>query len=182
MHCYTQCPQPCSRPPLTHTSARYSWTLTGKSRSVSCGVTAPGSWCAQVLFVPSKSFSSVLCKFWQLYGGVNGNLLQVGNSKISIKILHSGEPESCGKPRVTSFSCLCTHSLFSESQHRGSSLENTWIIQEDSLIKFRTYAEWEGSGGTFSGDRSVGTCLFSPSPSTLLTRCWLMSFLSFSGT
>ena len=23
-HCYTQCPQPCSRPPLTHASARDS--------------------------------------------------------------------------------------------------------------------------------------------------------------
>ena len=37
--CYTQCPQPCSRPPPTHTSAGDSWTLTGKSGSVSCGVT-----------------------------------------------------------------------------------------------------------------------------------------------
>ena len=49
MHCHTQCPRPCSRPPLTHTSTRDSWTLMGKSRSVSCGVTAPfsWSWCAQ---------------------------------------------------------------------------------------------------------------------------------------
>ena len=30
-HCYTQFPQPCSKPPLTHTSAGDSWTLTGKS-------------------------------------------------------------------------------------------------------------------------------------------------------
>ena len=43
-HCYTQWPQSCSRPPPTHTSARDSWTLTGKSGSVSCGVTAPFSW------------------------------------------------------------------------------------------------------------------------------------------
>ena len=39
----TQCPQHCSRPLLTHTSARDSWTLTVKSGSVSCGVTAPFS-------------------------------------------------------------------------------------------------------------------------------------------
>ena len=44
MHCYTQCPQPCSRLLPTHASARDSWTLTGKSGSVSCGVTAPFSW------------------------------------------------------------------------------------------------------------------------------------------
>ena len=57
MYCYTQCPQPCSRPPLTHASAGDSWTLTGKSGSVFCGVTAPFSWVLvhKVLFVPSKS-------------------------------------------------------------------------------------------------------------------------------
>ena len=47
-HCYTQCPQPCSRPLQTHVSARDAWTLTGKSGSVSCGVTVPfyrwGNW------------------------------------------------------------------------------------------------------------------------------------------
>ena len=40
-HCHTQCPQPCSKPPPTHTSSRDSCTLTGKSESVSCRVTAP---------------------------------------------------------------------------------------------------------------------------------------------
>ena len=43
MYCSSQCPQPCSRPPLTHTSTGDSWTLPGKSGSVSCGVTAPFS-------------------------------------------------------------------------------------------------------------------------------------------
>jgi len=43
-NCCTQCPQPCSRPPPSHTSARDSWILTGKSGSVSCGGTAPFSW------------------------------------------------------------------------------------------------------------------------------------------
>ena len=43
-HCCTQCPQPCSRPLLTQASTRDSWILMGKSRSVSCGVTAPFSW------------------------------------------------------------------------------------------------------------------------------------------
>ena len=42
--CRTQCPRPCSRPPPTHASTRDAWTLTGKSGSVSCGVTAPFSW------------------------------------------------------------------------------------------------------------------------------------------
>ena len=36
-HCCTQCPRPCSRPPPSHASTRDSWTLTGKSGSVSWG-------------------------------------------------------------------------------------------------------------------------------------------------
>ena len=36
MHCYTQCPQPCSRLPLTHVSAGHSWTLMSKAGSVFC--------------------------------------------------------------------------------------------------------------------------------------------------
>ena len=43
-HCYTQCPQPFSRPILTHTSVKGSWTLMGKSGSVSSGVITPFSW------------------------------------------------------------------------------------------------------------------------------------------
>ena len=44
LHCHTQCPQTCSRPPPTHASTSDSWTLMGKSGSVSCGVTASFSW------------------------------------------------------------------------------------------------------------------------------------------
>ena len=43
-HCCTECPQLCSRLPLTQTSTRGCWTLMGKSGSVSCGVTAAFSW------------------------------------------------------------------------------------------------------------------------------------------
>ena len=64
---HTQCPQPCSRLPPTHASTEDSWMLTGKSRSVSCGVTAPFSLVLvhKVLFVPSKSLlpQPVLQKF-----------------------------------------------------------------------------------------------------------------------
>ena len=61
--CHTQWPRPCSRPPLTHASAGDSWTLTGKSGSVSCGVAAPFSWVLvyKVLLVPSKSLFPQSC-------------------------------------------------------------------------------------------------------------------------
>ena len=58
MHCCTQCPQSCSRPPSTHASTRDSWTLTGKSGSVSYGAHCSfllGASAHKVLFVPSKS-------------------------------------------------------------------------------------------------------------------------------
>ena len=72
MYCYTQCPQPCSRPPLTHTSPGDSWTPTDKSGAVSCGVTAPLFWVLvhKVLFCPPRVYFAGLCKYWQLYGGV----------------------------------------------------------------------------------------------------------------
>ena len=91
-HCYTQCPQPCSRPPPTHASARDSWTLTGKSGSVSCGVTAPFSWvlvCTRFCFCSPRVCFPVLCKFWQLYGG-----LMVTSSKRAYAIPRSAAPRA----------------------------------------------------------------------------------------
>ena len=40
---------------------------------------SPGSWCAQgFVCALEESVSPVLCKFWQLYGVVNCDLLQEG--------------------------------------------------------------------------------------------------------
>ena len=64
LHCHTQCPQPCSRPSPTHPSAGDSWTLTGKSGSVSCRVTAPFSWVLvhKVLMCPPRVYFPVLLR------------------------------------------------------------------------------------------------------------------------
>ena len=73
-HCYTQCPQSCSRPQLTHTSTRDTHR---QIWSVSCGVTAPFSWVLvhkRFCLCPARVCFLVLSKFWPLYGGVNGNL------------------------------------------------------------------------------------------------------------
>ena len=69
-------PPALQQPPLIHTSTRDSWTLPGKSGSVSRGVTAPFSWVLmhKVLLHPPRVYFLVVCKFWQLYGGVNGNI------------------------------------------------------------------------------------------------------------
>ena len=73
-----QCPQTCSMPPPTYTSAGNSQTPTGKSGTVSGLDTAPFSWdlVYKVLLCPPRDCFQVLCKFWQLYGGVNGNIHQ----------------------------------------------------------------------------------------------------------
>ena len=61
--------------PLLETS-EHSWAGLGQS-FVGLLLLSPGSWCIQgSVCALQESFSPVLCKFWQLYGGVNGDLLQ----------------------------------------------------------------------------------------------------------
>ena len=99
MYCYTHCPQLCSRPPPTHASAVDSWILTGKSGSVSCGVTAPFSWCTRFCLCPPRVYFPVLCKFWQVCGGVNGDLLYEGLCHTEVCCTQS--PCPCGRPLLT---------------------------------------------------------------------------------
>ena len=53
----------------------------------------PGSWCTE------ESVSPVLCKFWQLYGGVNGDLLQEGLCHTQMCCIQS--PCPCSRPLLT---------------------------------------------------------------------------------
>ena len=112
IHCYTQCPQPCSRPPLTHISTRDSWRLTDKSGSVSWGrlYLSPGSGCTQgSVCTFQESVSPILCKFWQLYGGINGDLLQEGLCHTQGCCPQS--PCPCGSPLLTHASAGDTQTL-----------------------------------------------------------------------
>ena len=91
-----------------------SWTLPGKSGSVSCGVTAPFSWVlvgTRFCLCPSESlFSPVLCKFWRLCGGVNGNLLQEGLCHTQVYSTQSPCPYS--SPLLTRTSTVDTQTQF----------------------------------------------------------------------
>ena len=61
---------------------------------------SPGSWCAQgFVCALQESVSPVLCKFWQLYGGVNGDLLQEGLCHTQVCCTQS--PCPCGSPLLT---------------------------------------------------------------------------------
>ena len=98
MHCCTQCPQPWSRPPLTHASAGDSWTITGYSGSVSSGVTAPFSWdlvCTRFSLLLPRVCFPVLCKFWRLYGG-----LMITSSKWAYDVLRSTAPRASAAAAV----------------------------------------------------------------------------------
>ena len=101
MYCSIQSAQSCSRLPLTHASARDSWTLTGKSESVSCGVTAPFSWVlVHTSLCPPRVCFPVLCKFWWLSGGVNGDILPEGLHQTHVCCTQS--PFPCGRPLLIS--------------------------------------------------------------------------------
>ena len=61
-------------PPLE--TPGYSWASLGQSL-VGSLLLSPGSWCTQGFVCALQgSVSPGLCKFWKLYGGVSGDLLQ----------------------------------------------------------------------------------------------------------
>ena len=85
-------------------------TLPGKSGSVFCGITAPFSRVlvnTRFCLCPPRVYFPVLCKFWQLYGGINGDLLQGGLCHTQVGCTQS--PCPCGSP-------LLTHTSTGEAQ------------------------------------------------------------------
>ena len=144
-------PRPCSRSPLTHISARDSWTLMGKSGSVSWGrlLLSSGSWCTQGSVCALQEFlSPVLCKFWQLYGGISGDLLQEGLCHTQVCCTQS--PCPCSKPLPTRTSAGDTQTLIgrSGSVSVGSPgahkvlFEPSWHLQCSCLENPRDGGAW----------------------------------------
>ena len=110
--CCSQFPWPHSRPLLTHTSARDSWTLRQVWLSLLWGycsiplVLVPqGSVCAL-----QESVSPVLCEFWQLCGGVNGDLLQEG--LCHTQVCSTQSPCFWGRPWLTHAFAVHTQTQF----------------------------------------------------------------------
>ena len=58
---------------------------------------SPGSWCTQVSVCAFQESVSQLCKFWRLYGGLNGDLLQEGLCHTQVCCTQS--PCPCGSHR-----------------------------------------------------------------------------------
>ena len=134
---------------MTHTSSGDSCTLTGKSGSVSCGVTAPFSWvlvCTRFCLYPPSIYSPVLCKFWQVYGGVNGHLLQEGLCHTQV---------CCTQPPCPCSSPLLTHTATSEVAQSCLTLYdsmNSSLHQAPPSMGFSRQEYWSGLPFPFPGN------------------------------
>ena len=76
------------------------------------GVPAPFSWAlvhTRFSLCPPRVYFPVLCKFWQLYGGVNGDLLQEGLCHTQVCCTKS--PCPCISPLLT-----CTSTGYAQTQ------------------------------------------------------------------
>ena len=86
----------------------HSWASLGQFL-VGSLLLSPGSWWAQgFVCALLESVSSVLCKFWQLYGGVNGDLRQEGLCHTQVCCTQS----PCGRPLLTCTSTGDTQTQF----------------------------------------------------------------------
>ena len=77
------------------------------------GVSAPFSWFlvhTRFSLCPPRIYFPVLCKFWQLCGGVNGNLLQEGLCHTQVCCTQS--PCPCGSPLLACISTRDAHTQF----------------------------------------------------------------------
>ena len=72
---------------------------------------SPGSWCTQgFVSALQESVSPVLCKFWWLYGGDHGDLLQEGLCHTQVCCIQG--PCPCGRPLLTCTSAGDTQTQF----------------------------------------------------------------------
>ena len=88
----------CGHTPLPetpgHSRANLGQSLVGSL------LLSSGSWCTQgSVFALQESVSPVLCKFWQLYAGINGNFLKEGVCYALVCYIQS--PCPCGRPLLT---------------------------------------------------------------------------------
>ena len=159
VYCYTRCSQPCSRPPVIHASARDSWTLPGKSGSVSCGVTASFSWVVVhtgFCLCPPRVYFPGPYKFWQLYGGINGHLLQESLYHTQVCITQS--PCPCSSLLLTRTSTGDTQTQFCLSL---CGVSGSWCARGMFEISERLWWVWD----------LILNAIF-----PLLPSCWVFSF------
>ena len=129
MHCYTQCPQPCSRPPPTHTSAGGSLThgQVWVSLLWSHCFFLLGPVAHKVLFVPSKSLFTQSCV------SSDGSLvgLMATSSKRAYAIPRSPVPRALSLQHSTADSYLHrrhSHTVLAQS------LWGLWVLVHTGFV------------------------------------------------
>ena len=163
-HCCIQCPQTCSRPPLTHASAWDSWTLMGMSGSVSCGAPAPFSWvlvCAKFCLCPPRVCFPVLCKFWLLSGG-----LMVISSKRAYAIPRSAAPRA---PAPVEGHCWPVPPQETLKHSLSQSLQGLWVLVHTRFV----WPFWV----SLAGMRFASKCDFAPPIILLGLLLWMWGIL-----
>ena len=114
------------RPTPQPETPRYSRASLGQSL-VGSLLLSPGSWSAHgSVCALQESVSPVLCKFWRLYGGVNGDLLQGGLSHTQVCCTQS--PCPCSSPLSTCTSTGDTHTQLSQS------LWGLWVLVHTRFV------------------------------------------------
>ena len=140
--------------PLLETPG-HSWASLGQSVLGSL-LLSPGSWCAQRFCLwPPRICLPVLCKFWQLCGGINGDLLKEGLCHIQVCCTQS--PCPCSSPLLTCTSTGDTQTQF----YQSLGVYGSWCTQDLFEPSERVWWEW-------------GLILNANSP--LLPSCWGLSF------
>ena len=112
-----------------------------KSVTVSCGVTAPFSWVlvhTRSCLCPPRVYFPVLCKFWQLYGGVSGDLLQKG--LCHTQVCCTQRPCPCGRPLLTRTSAGDTQTQFCLSL---CGVPGSWCAQDLFEPSEHLWREWQ---------------------------------------
>ena len=116
---------------LGHSRIRLGQSLVGSL------LLSPGSWCTQVsVCALQESFSPVLCKFWRLYGGVNGHLLQ--ESLCHTQVCRTQSPCPCSSPLLTRTSSGDTQTQFCLSL---CGVSGSWCAQ--GLFELSECLWWE---------------------------------------
>ena len=107
-------------PAAGHRRPTPPWETPGHSRAslgqslVGSLLLSPGSWCVEgSVCALQESVSPVLCKFWRLYGWVNGDLLQ--EHLCPTQVCCTQSPCPCSRPLLTHTSSRDTHSSVSIS-------------------------------------------------------------------
>ena len=118
------------------TDPHLHWKLLDTHWQVSCGVTVPSSLVLvhKVLLCPPRVYFPVLCKFCQLYGGVNGDLLQEDWCHT-----HTQSPCPCGRPLPTRTSTGDAQTQFCVSLCGNS---GSWCTQGSFEPSEHLWREW----------------------------------------